>query len=253
MAKVEESRKNFFDNYHVIFLPEEHTSKEDHRFQLEIIKLISSKEQRFVMVMEMFQQPFQNFLDQYIECKIGEKEMLSKTEYHKRWGYDPALYEDIWRYAKEKGIRIIALSITSELVQRIRKDGLERVRDESLPYPLIEQTEEEREKLRKVLARHPKVDEERFFDVQNAWDNGMALAIAKFLEKYPDHKMIVLVGRGHAEDYKTGIPRRLRVLKPEVRILIFKREDHQSDLLFSMDLSKESSSANSIREPNCKP
>ena len=97
----------------------------------------------------------------------------------------------------------------------------------------------------------PKVEEKRFFDIQNAWDNGMALAIARLLEEYPKHKVVVLVGKGHAEEYDSGIPRRLKILKPGINIKILKRS--QRDFLFSMDFSKDSSSANSIKDPNCKP
>ncbi|MFN4318993.1 MAG: ChaN family lipoprotein [Aquificaceae bacterium] len=251
-AKSAEASKDILDKYHVIFIPEEHTNEEDHRFQLEVIKYLHLSGYKILIAMEMFQQPFQVFLDQYISCQIDEGEMLKKTEYAKRWGFDPALYRDIWMFAKERAIRIVAINIPSELVQRIRRDGLERVRgDESLPHPIIDLSEKERQSLRDVLASHPKVEEKRFFDIQKAWDNGMALAIARLLEEYPEYKVVVLVGKGHADEYDIGIPRRLKTLKPEVNIKILKRD--QRDFLFSIDFSKDSSSANSIKEPNCKP
>ncbi|QID33365.1 ChaN family lipoprotein [Pampinifervens florentissimum] len=253
ITEAQESMENFANNYQVIFLPEEHTNKEDHNFQLDIIKLLSSKNYKFIIAMEMFQQPFQDALDLYVTGQISEEEMLRRTDYRRRWGFDPSLYRDIWSFAKDRGIRIVAINISSELLQRIRKEGIEKVRDESLPYPVIPQTEKEIKELREFLKTHPKVDEKSFFDVQNAWDNGMALAIARLLDKYPDYKIVVLVGRGHAQDYESGIPRRLRMLKPDVRMRILRREEFQRALLFSTDFSKESSSASSMREPNCRP
>ncbi len=241
------------DQYHVIFVPEEHTSAEDHSFQLSVIEHLHRKGYRLIIAMEMFQQPFQTFLDQYIDCQIDEREMLIKTEYEKRWGFDPALYRDIWRFAKEKGIKIAAINLPSELIRKIRTEGLERVRDDLLPAPIIEQTDYERKRLREVLKNHPKVDERSFFDVQNAWDNGMALAIARLLERYPSHKIIVLVGRGHAYDYDSGIPRRLKIMRSDVRMKILRREDYSNGLLFSIDFSRDSSSASSIKDPNCNP
>lgn len=92
---AEELKTNSWDKYQVIFLPEEHTSKEDHKFQLEVIRFFHSKGHKILIAMEMFQQPFQSVLDQYISCQIEEEEMLKRTEYKKRWGYDPALYRDI--------------------------------------------------------------------------------------------------------------------------------------------------------------
>ncbi|MCS7170950.1 MAG: ChaN family lipoprotein [Aquificaceae bacterium] len=241
------------DRYQVIFLPEEHTSKEDHDFQLSIIKLLFSRGYKFLIAMEMFQQPFQQALDEYIACKIDEEEMLKRTQYSKRWSFDPSFYRDIWMYAKDKGIRLKAINISSELVHAIRSKGLDRVGDDSLPHPIIPNSEKEMQELKKTLASHPKVDKRRFFDVQNAWDNGMALAISRLMDKYAGYKVVVLVGRGHAIDYDMGIPRRLKILKPEVRIKILKREDFQRDLLFSIDFSNDSSSATSMSEPNCRP
>ena len=45
----------------------------------------------------------------------------------------------------------------------------------------------------------PKVEEKRFFDIQNAWDNGMALAIARRLEEYPKHKVVAFIENGTTE------------------------------------------------------
>ncbi len=253
ITKAQDSTENFANNYQVIFLPEEHNSKEDHDFQLGIIRILRLKNHKFIIAMEMFQQPFQDALDKYVSCQIDEEEMLRRTDYRRRWGFDPSLYRGIWSFAKENGIRIVAINISSELLQRIREEGLEKVRDESLPYPVIPQTEKEMRELREILKNHPRVDEKRFFEVQNAWDNGMALAIAKLLEKHPDRKIVVIVGRGHAQEYDSGIPRRLRILRPDVSMAVLKRENFQRAFLFSTDFSKESSSASSMREPNCKP
>ncbi len=224
MTSIIEGKNLFPQDADVLFITEEHTSKEDHRFQLEMIKLLYEKHKRVVIAMEMFQQSFQGVLDKYVSCEIEEEEMLRRTEYSKRWGYDPELYRDIWRFAKEKGIRIFAINLPSELLQAIRSNGLKDTKSPMIPQPIISQTEKERERLRQVLKNHPKVDEERFFDVQNAWDNGMALAIARILESYPEYKVVVLLGRGHAEDYDEGVPRRLRALRPNVRMVILRRE-----------------------------
>ncbi len=253
ITEAKESTEESLTKYQVIFLPEEHTKKEDHDFQLDIIKLLSSKNYKLIIAMEMFQQPFQDALDQYIQCQIDEEEMLRRTDYRRRWGFDPSLYRDVWRFAKERGIRIMAINISSELLQRIRREGLDKIKDESLPFPIIKQNEREIKDLKEVIKTHPKVEENRFFEVQNAWDNGMALAIARLLESYPDYKIVVLVGRGHAQDDESGIPRRLRILKPDNTMKILIREEFQRSLLFSTDFSSESSSASSIREPNCKP
>ncbi|MFN3814107.1 MAG: ChaN family lipoprotein [Aquificaceae bacterium] len=240
-----------FDDIDVIYLPEEHTSIEDHQFQLRVIECLYKTGYSFSIGMEMFQQPFQRYLDDYIDCKITEQDMLEKTEYRKRWGYDPSLYTSIWRYAREKGIKLYALNLPTELLVRIKREGLKSVQDPILPDPIIDLTQEEKKRLERILEIHPKTDAPYFFDVQNAWDNVMAYAVVRMLNHHPDKKVVVLVGRGHAESLKMGMPYRVGLLKPDVRQMILRRGDDH--LLFSMDLSKESSSASSIRVPNCNP
>ncbi len=233
----------------IIYIPEEHTNQQDHNFQLEVIKYMRSKGYKFVIGMEMFQQNFQKYLDDYINCEISEKEMLEKTEYRNRWGYDPSFYSPIWRFAKKEGIKIYALNVPSELLERIRKDGLNNVESPLIPRPVIEQSEEEKQKLLSVLKMHPKVDERSFLEVQNAWDNVMAYAIIKVLKENPRAKIVVLAGKGHIGDIKSGIPYRVRKLDSQLKQIILTR-DH---FLFSMDFSRDSSSANSMNVPNCKP
>ncbi|QWK19037.1 MAG: ChaN family lipoprotein [Hydrogenobacter thermophilus] len=233
----------------VIYIPEEHTNREDHVFQLKVIKYMQNKDYKFVIGMEMFQQNFQKYLDEYINCKLSEEDMLEKTQYRKRWGFDPSLYSPIWRFAKEKGIRLYALNVPSELLTEIRQVGLDNVESPLLPKPIIDQTPQEKEYLLSILRSHPKADEKSFFEVQNAWDNVMAYAIIRILKENPGIKVVALVGKGHAHNLKAGIPYRVEKLDPQVRQVILTK-DH---FLFSMDFSKESSSANSMRVPNCSP
>jgi uncharacterized iron-regulated protein len=204
----------------VIYLPETHDNPKDHKFQEEFIKRLYQEGYRFVLAMEMFQQPFQKHLDDYIACKISEEEMLERTEYRKRWGFPTEYYSPLWRFAKEKGIRIYALNIPSELVRRISKDGLENVKDDLLPPKVYEHTPQEKERLREVLKEHPKVDEKRFFDVQSAWDNGMALRIVRILSENKSAKVVVILGRGHAPDLNSGVPRVVQLLRRGTKQLI---------------------------------
>lgn len=202
----------------ITYIPEIHTSKENHEFQLKVIQDLHQDGQEFVIAMEMFQQPFQEFLDQYVEGKISEDEMLEKTEYKKRWGYDPSLYAPIWRFAKEKGIRIYAINISSELVKKIKTHGIEKVEHPSLPNPILDHTEREKARLRTFLQMHPNSNEKSFFDVQNAWDNAMAFAIVKLLKEHK--KVVVLIGKEHAPNLEEGVPRRVRELRPDIKQVI---------------------------------
>ena len=212
------SYQNRLDTFEVIYVPEVHTKREDHEFQLKVIKDLYEKGYKFAIAMEMFQQGFQGPLDEYIEGKIDEEEMLERTEYRKRWGYDPSLYASIWRFAREKGIRIYAINAPTELMRKVRTFGLSNIRDHLIPNPVIPHTKDEEENLRRYLRSHPNIDERSFFDGQNTWDNVMALAIVRLLEK---HKMVVVfVGAGHVPSLDMGIPRRVNILRPNTRQVI---------------------------------
>lgn len=204
----------------IIYIPEEHTSESDHNFQLKVIKHMYTKGYKFVIGMEMFQQSFQKYLDDYVDGKISEEEMLEKTQYRKRWGYEPSLYSSIWRFAKERGIKLYALNVPSELLEEVRLYGVQKVENPIIPKPLIQQKEEEKEDLLKVLKSHPKVDEKSFLEVQNLWDNVMAYAIVRIIKENPNTKVVVLAGRGHIGRMDMGIPYRVKKLDPSLRQVI---------------------------------
>ncbi len=206
----------------VVYLPEVHISREDHEFQLEVIKRLHEIGLKFAIAMEMFQQGFQQALDDYVDYKIDEEEMLRRTEYRKRWGYDPSLYAPIWRFAKEKGVRIYAINAPTELMRRVRDGGLENISDPLLPSPVIDQTEKEKRELREFLRFHPKIEEKAFLDGQNTWDNVMAFAIVRLLEKH--ERVVVLLGKGHASSLDMGVPRRVALLRPSTKQVILSRD-----------------------------
>ncbi len=237
--------------YQVIYIGEIHTSKEIHDIQLEIIKRLYEKNKKLIIAMEAFQQPFQEALDLYVEGEISEEEMLERTEYKKRWRVDTKFYSPIWRFAEKHGIKILALNIPDELRKEIRERGLEKVKSPLLPPKVIYPPEEYEKFLRESLERHNReISWKRFLDVQTAWDNGMAYRLLKVLLLYPDHKIVVIVGKGHL--YKGyGIPYVLKTLYPGVKqAILYPDEENRFYFLFSRDFSKEYSSVNSIKLPN---
>ncbi|MDQ7038687.1 MAG: ChaN family lipoprotein [Aquificota bacterium] len=233
----------------VIYLGEVHDSEEAHRLQLYVIRTLVERGHRIIIAMEMFQQQFQEYLDDYVEGIIDEEEMLGLTEYRERWRFDPELYAPIWRFARENRIRLFALNIPSELIREVREKGIENVKSGYLPPRIVLTTKEYEEFLRKAMEKHQGVDEKRFFDVQLAWDNGMAYRIAKLLAGNPDHKIVVLVGSGHVwRGY--GIPERVNHFLGEVPQAVLYMDGDEAYFLFSKDFSRETSSANSMSEPN---
>ena len=56
--------------------------------------------------------------------RISEKEMLRCTEYFSRWRYDYRLYRPILRFARAKGIPLLALNPPREWVDRVAEGGV---------------------------------------------------------------------------------------------------------------------------------
>ena len=95
----------------VIYVGENHTSKEDHKIQLEVIKALFQKVSDLAVGMEMFDRSYQPVLDQWSAGKLAEKEFLQKIHWYANWRYDFALYRDILNFIKDNHIRLVEAAI----------------------------------------------------------------------------------------------------------------------------------------------
>jgi len=237
----------------VVYLGEIHDRRDVHELQLRIIRDLHGRGKKLVILMEAFQQQFQEAIDDYLRGRISEEEMLERSEYKKRWGFDPELYAPIWRFAKEKGIPVFALSIPSELLKEVKDEDLRGVKSPYLPSKTLPIRDRHRRFLTESLKEHGgKVDGKRFFAVQQAWDSGMAQRVASLALAYPDSTLIVLVGSGHVWR-GFGIPERVNYLIGEIPQAVLYVVEDEVYFLFSKDFSRESSSTNSKKEPNWRP
>lgn len=198
----------------VVYVGETHDRYAHHLVQLEIVKAMHAAQPRLAIGMEMFQQPFQSYLNDYIAGVLSEREMLVATEYFQRWRYDYRLYAPILRYAREHGLPVVALNVDGDLVGKVRAlglDGLEAADRSRLPADIDRSNAQYEARLRQIFAEHPQTGGrgfDRFLDGQLLWDEGMAERAAQYLEEHPDHAMVVLAGSGHLA-YGDGIPQRL--------------------------------------------
>ncbi len=198
----------------VIYIGESHTEYAHHVLQLEIIRRLFAVHKQLIIGMEMFQQPFQKYLDDYIAQRISEEELLKKTEYFFRWGYDYALYRDILHFARAHAIPVIALNLRKEITEKVAETGLhglsKREREE-LPATMNLTDQNYRAYLKQVFLQHEKNQKqsfEHFYLSQILWDETMAHAVADALATYPKSQMVVLSGSGHLQ-HAWGIPSRV--------------------------------------------
>ncbi len=199
----------------VVFIGEQHTDFSNHLNQLKIIKAMVESGRRVAIGMEMFQEPFQKYLDDFIAGKISEKEMLRKTEYFKRWKYNYHLYRPIILYAKKMGLPIVALNIEKEITKKVVREGIDalsRRERAKVPDSIDFANSEYKEELRRIFSSHQShsfKDFDEFFYAQLLWDETMAKNVVRFLGSHPDHVMAVLAGNGHVM-FGYGIPDRVK-------------------------------------------
>ena len=233
----------------VIYLGDIHDNMSLHMLFFRIISDLIKDKEKIVIGMEAFQQQFQEHIDDYLAGDITEEELLKRTEYKKRWKFEPSLFAPFWRLARERGIPLYAINIPTELVKEVREKGIENVKSGYLPPMIILTGPRYREFLLEAMKDHKKTDEKKFMDVQLAWDNGMAYKIAKLLVAHPDSKIVVIVGSGHVWR-GWGIPERVNHLVGELPQAVLYAQEDEVYFLFSKDFSREISSTNSINEPN---
>jgi uncharacterized iron-regulated protein len=199
----------------VVFVGELHPRYDHHLGQLEIIRRMHAQDPRLAIGMEMFQQPFQSVLDDYVTGAIDVDQMLRDTQYYRRWRMDFRLYAPILEYAREQGIPVIALNLPTELTRKVGRAGLQGLDDDErrqLPADTAPADEDYRQRIRAVFDMHPKHENqsfEHFLEAQLLWDEGMAERAAGYLETHPGYRMVVIAGNQHVA-WGSAMPQRLQ-------------------------------------------
>ena len=217
----------------VVYVGETHSAYRDHLVQLELLRQLYNANPEMAIGVEWFHARFQNHLDDYIQERISEKELLSRTEYYTRWRFDYRLYRPIMQFAREHGIPVIALNASKELIRAISSGGIDNLSDEmkkQLPSSYDFTNAAYEQKLKVVYDMHSERSSEFrwFHEAQLTWDETMADNVAKYLDANPAHRMIVFAGSGHVA-HRHGIPSRVqrRLDVNDATVLTFK--DSQFD------------------------
>lgn len=198
----------------IVLIGEQHTRYDHHLVQLDIIRHLHRQNPRLAIGLEMFQQPFQRHLDDYVAGTIDEQAMLRATEYHERWRMDYRMYAPILRYAREHRLPLVALNVPVELTRQVGRvgfDGLTVEERNALPTDIQSADAAYERRVRDVFDYHPNEngqDFAHFLEVQLLWDEGMAERAATYLQANPDQRMVILAGNAHLA-HGSAIPDRL--------------------------------------------
>jgi aminopeptidase N len=197
----------------IVYIGEYHDRFSHHTVELDVIKGLYMKDQNLAVGMEMFQRPFQKVLDDYIKGAIDEREFLKNTEYFKRWGFDYNLYKPILDFARTKKIPVVALNLRREITEKVAKSGMDSLSEDEkkeIPQQMDFLDADYRDQLKEVFEQHKSSGEmnfDFFYESQVLWDETMAMSIDEYLQKNPDHRMVVIAGGGHVS-FGSGIPKR---------------------------------------------
>jgi len=197
----------------IVYVGEYHDRFAHHNVQIQVIRGLANKNAKLAVGMEMFQRPFQNTLDDYINGVIEEPEFIKRSEYFKRWGFEYSLYKPILDFARAGKIPVVALNVRREIIDKVSKSGLDQLSGEELkeiPQQLDFSDDEYRARLMDVFSQHEARQGKNFdffYQAQILWDETMSLSIEEFLKSNPDYRMVVIAGAGHIA-YGSGIPKR---------------------------------------------
>ncbi|NPA80068.1 MAG: ChaN family lipoprotein [Thermotogae bacterium] len=218
--------------HRVVYLGEVHTSPEIHDFQMRVIEALYARDSNITIAYEMFQQPAQPYLDAYVKGEIHEVVMLYKARWHETWKYDIGLYRETWKFAREKGIPLLAINVPDNFRKKARNMSYDRLRKTPfLPRDLQEPDSQYIAQFKSMMGGHSQFDDktlERFLKAMIVWDEGMAYAIAKYMKRNPNRRIIVLVGSGHVYN-RLGIPSRVERMTGERGIVVIPLSDLDED------------------------
>ena len=196
----------------IIFVGEVHSNERHHRLQLETIKGLSEAGIPVAVGFEMFPKNSQATLDNWVAGRISLEDF--KRFYEAHWNQPWSLFRDLFLYARDKGIPLIALNIPKEISQKVRESGFSSLSSGELkllpPGLGCNVDKEYMQFIQRVFELHNNGDKAfvNFCEAQLLWDKSMAWYLIEFQRAYPGRTIVVLTGINHA--WKRGIPNQFR-------------------------------------------
>jgi uncharacterized iron-regulated protein len=207
----------------VFLVGEHHNNPHHHSNQLEIIREIHEKAEKPLAIgLEMFETGYQDQLDKWVSGNLPLNDFVKN--YYENWDQPWILYRDIFLYAREHQIPLIALNISRNMIRKVAQNGFASLTSDDLsqlPYGITcDVTPEYENFIQRVFGWHGKKDASfsNFCEAQILWDTVMAINLLKFHGENPDTKLVVLAGNGHS--WKPGIPRQIS-LRKDLRMAVF--------------------------------
>jgi uncharacterized iron-regulated protein len=220
----------------LVLIGEAHDDKRHHEIQLALIRALWAKNLPITIGLEMIQADSQQALDDWTDGKLSEPAF--QKVYAKNWSLNWALYRDIFLFARDNHIPMIALNIPKELMTKVSRQGYAALSAEErkdlpqgttcdLNNPHTSFLKDSFEGLFKQVSNGRSFA--YFCEAQTLRNSGMAMNMVRYLKLHPGRKIVTLAGVWHA--VKNAIPEQLErkgskltntVILPELRELNLK-------------------------------
>ena len=200
----------------LILMGESHDDKYHHELQLDLIRTLAADKQPLAIGLEMMQADYQAQLDEWTGGRIGEAVMQEVFE--RNWS-DWHMYREIFIFARDNRIPMVALNVPIQIVKKVSLHGFSSLTPEekgNLPEGTgCDLKNPQVTVLRKAFQAvenhgHNGKMFSNFCEAQTVRNSGMAVNMARYAAKQPGRKMVVLTGIWHAVKY--AIPDQLRRL-----------------------------------------
>ena len=200
-------------NSELILIGESHDNRSHHDMQLAVIRSLWAKKFPLAIGLEMMQSDSQPELDDWVSGKMNEEAF--RVAFAENWS-DWDMYRDIFIFARDNRIPMIAMNVPKEIVKKVAHQGwgsLTAEEKQGLPDGISCDLRNPHtvflKKTFKEMFMH--LPDKNIFDyfcqAQTLRNSGMALQIARYVKKNPGRKVVGLTGIWHA--IKNAIPEQL--------------------------------------------
>ncbi|MBJ6749798.1 ChaN family lipoprotein [Geomonas sp. Red421] len=215
----------------LVMIGEVHDAAPHHDLQLEVIRQLKARQLPLAIGVEVMQSDSQKELDAFIAGTMSEADF--RQVFARNWSYDWRLYRDIFMFARDNKIPMIALNVPKEVVIKVSRQGYASLTPEerkNLPQGTMcdlnnPHTEFLKQSFGEVFKHVAKGRVfEYFCEAQTLRNSGMAMNISQYLKKSPKTKIVALTGVWHG--VKNAVPEQLArngaklaslVLMPEIK------------------------------------
>jgi uncharacterized iron-regulated protein len=187
----------------LVLIGESHNEARHHEIQLSLIRSLWSKKLPLAIGVEMLQSDTQQQLDAWTQGRMSEQEFMQI--FSTNWS-DWELYRDIFIFARDRHIPMIAMNVPKQIVKKVAHEGfasLTAAELKGLPQGTScdldnPHTAFLKRTFQQVMSHMNGNVFIHFCEAQTLRNSGMALNIIRYLKKHPGTKVVGLTGIWHA-------------------------------------------------------